>query len=84
MCLEVHNQTLYQGLTNHLYRLIDREATKRVVRVLSPECPGVVGVGRRALEVRCRKIGKRVVKVLSPGVVGGWVRAFYSVMQGNR
>lgn len=41
MCLEVHNQTLYQGLTNHLYRLIDREATKRVVRVLSPECPGV-------------------------------------------
>ncbi|GAX80292.1 hypothetical protein CEUSTIGMA_g7730.t1 [Chlamydomonas eustigma] len=38
MCLELHNKTLYQGLSNHLYKTIDREATTRVSAVLGPKC----------------------------------------------
>eukprot|EP00195_Chlamydomonas_chlamydogama_P017114 CAMPEP_0202896474 /NCGR_PEP_ID=MMETSP1392-20130828/5471_1 /ASSEMBLY_ACC=CAM_ASM_000868 /TAXON_ID=225041 /ORGANISM="Chlamydomonas chlamydogama, Strain SAG 11-48b" /LENGTH=444 /DNA_ID=CAMNT_0049581845 /DNA_START=76 /DNA_END=1407 /DNA_ORIENTATION=+ len=40
MCLEAHNQTLPRGLSNMLYRTIDKEATTRVSAVLGPHCKG--------------------------------------------
>lgn len=33
MCMEVHNQRVYTGLNDNLYRSIDKEATSRVAKV---------------------------------------------------